>query len=55
VASEKLTEVVSIRLTPEDKKFLAKVAAKMSPATMLAVARLALRLGLKQLDKEHRR
>ena len=46
-----LTEIISLRLSKADKKLLVRVAAKQPAATRLAVARLAMRLGLEQLDK----
>jgi hypothetical protein len=49
-----LTEVLSLRLSKEDKKLLERVAAKMPAATRLAVARVAMKLGLEQLDKRGR-
>jgi hypothetical protein len=47
-----LTEVISLRLTKEDRQLLERVAAKNPAATMLAVARYAMRLGLQQLEKQ---
>ena len=50
-----LTEMIAVRVTAEDKAYLKKVAAKMPGATPHSIARIALRKGLEQMEKEARR
>jgi hypothetical protein len=49
VGDSELTGMISMRLTAEDEQFLDSVAALVPVAPRLALARVALRLGLEQI------
>lgn len=49
--SGELTEVISMRLSPEDRQLLATVAALVPVVPRLTLARVALRLGLEAIRK----
>ena len=51
--AEELVEVVSVRMSKDDKALLVKVVGQMPAATRGTVARMALRMGLEALDKKH--
>jgi hypothetical protein len=48
---DKLTEVVSLRLSDEDRRRLDAVAAKVPIVPRLTIARVALRMGLEEIGK----
>ena len=52
--AEELVEVVSVRLSKDDKALLVKIVGQMPAATRGTVARMALRMGLEALDKKDR-
>lgn len=51
VKKSELSDMISMRLTPEDSRALDSVAALVPVIPRLALARVAMRLGLEQIQK----
>ena len=52
MGKQALEEIISMRLTTDDKRLLKKVAERIPMMPRLTIARAALRLGLAALDED---